>query len=222
MLLGRYRRIEHVGIAVVALELLFLPAALLAHPHVSMVLHDFAHPPHASIAFVTLLGANVGAVIMPWMVFYQQEAVIDKGRHGLNFRSALRAARHDTAFGAVVTQIVMVAVVVASAATLGVTHRGHALNSIGEIANSLTPFLGHRDAVIFFGLGMIGASVVAALVVILAGAWGISEVLGWRHSLNDSPNRAAGFYALAVGVLSSDPFSCWWFPTWSTYQSTSK
>jgi len=71
-------RVEHVGIAVGALELLFLPAALLAHPHVSMVLHDFVHPPHASAAFLTLLGANVGAVIMPWMVFYQQEAVIDR------------------------------------------------------------------------------------------------------------------------------------------------
>ena len=199
VLLGRYRRVEHVGIAVGALELLFIPAALLSHPHVSMVLHDLAHPPHASGAFLTLLGANVGAVIMPWMIFYQQEAVIDKGQHGLNIRSALRSARLDTAFGAVVTQIVMVAVVVASAATLGVAHRGRALNSIGNIANSLAPFLGHRDAVIFFGLGMIGASVVAALVVTLAGAWGISEVLGWRHSLNDSPLRAAGFYALAVG-----------------------
>ncbi len=199
VLLGRYRRVEHVGIAVGALELLFLPAALLAHPHVSMVLHDFVHPPHASAAFLTLLGANVGAVIMPWMVFYQQEAVIDKGRRGLNLRSAVRSARLDTAFGAVITQIVMIAVVVAAAATLGVTHRGQSLNSIGDIANSLTPFLGHRDAIIFFGLGMIGASVVAARVVTLAGAWGISEVLGWRHSLNDSPIRAAGFYALAVG-----------------------
>ncbi|MHB8354934.1 MAG: NRAMP family divalent metal transporter [Burkholderiales bacterium] len=199
VLLGRYRRVEHVGIAVGALELLFLPAAILAHPHVGTLLHDFAHPPHASGPFLTLLGANVGAVIMPWMVFYQQEAVIDKGRHGLNLRVALRSARLDTAVGAVATQIVMVAVVVTSAATLGVTHRGQALNSIGDIANSLTPFLGHRDAVIFFGLGMIGASVVAALVVTLAGAWGISEVLGWRHSLNDSPTRAAGFYALAVG-----------------------
>ena len=198
VLLGRYRRVEHVGIAVGTLELLFLPAVLLAHPHVSMVLHDFVHPPHASAAFVTLLGANVGAVIMPWMVFYQQEAVIDKGQRGLNLRSAVRSARLDTAFGAVMTQIVMIAVVVASAATLGVT-RGQALNGIGDIANSLTPFLGHRDAVIFFGLGMIGASVVAALVVILAGAWGISEVLGWRHSLNDSPIRTTGFYALAVG-----------------------
>ena len=55
---------------------------------------------------------------------------------------------------------------------------------------------------LFFGLGMVGASLVAALVVTLAGAWGISEVLGWRHSLNDSPRRAVGFYGLAVaGVV---------------------
>ena len=133
------------------------------------------------------------------MIFYQQEAVIDKGRHGLNLPSALRSARVDTAVGAVITQVIMIAVVVASAATLGMAHSGHALNSVGEIANALTPFLGHRDAVVFFGLGMIGASVVAALVVTLAGAWGISEVLGWRHSLNDSPARAAGFYGLAIG-----------------------
>jgi Mn2+/Fe2+ NRAMP family transporter len=199
VLLGRYRRVEHVGIAIGALELLFIPAALMAHPHVGMIVHDFAHPLHANSGFVTLLAANVGAVIMPWMIFYQQEAVIDKGRHGLNLPSALRSARVDTAVGAVITQVIMIAVVVASAATLGMAHSGHALNSVGEIANALTPFLGHRDAVVFFGLGMIGASVVAALVVTLAGAWGISEVLGWRHSLNDSPARAAGFYGLAIG-----------------------
>ena len=48
---------------------------------------------------------------------------------------------------------------------------------------------------------MVGASVVASLVVTLAGAWGISEVLGWRHSLNDAPRKAPGFYAMAVGGI---------------------
>lgn len=199
VLLGRYRRVEHVGLAVGALELLFIPAALLAHPRINLIVHDLTHPLHSGGGFVMLLAANVGAVIMPWMIFYQQEAIIDKGRHGLNLRSALRSARLDTAFGAVMTQIVMIALVVASGATLGMTHGGRTLNSIGDIASALTPFLGRRDAIIFFGLGMIGASVVAALVVTLAGAWGISEVLGWRHSLNDSPKRAGGFYVLAVG-----------------------
>ena len=202
VLLGRYRRVEHVGVAVGALELLFLPAAFLAHPHVGAILHDLANPVHANGGYLTLLAANVGAVIMPWMVFYQQEAVIDKDRHGLDLRAALRSARLDTAAGSVITQLVMVAVILATGATLGVTHPGEALNSVGEIAAAMTPFLGHEKALLFFGLGMVGAAVVAALVVTLAGAWGISEVLGWRHSLNDSPARAAGFYSLAVaGVL---------------------
>ncbi len=199
VLLGRYRRVEHVGIAVGALELLFIPAAFIAHPHVAAMAHDLSHPVVAGSGFSTLLAANVGAVIMPWMIFYQQEAVIDKGRHGLEPRAALRSARLDTATGAVLTQVIMIAVVVASAATLGVARRGAPLGSIGQIASALTPFLGHREAVLFFGLGMIGASVVAALVVTLAGAWGLSEVLGWRHSLNDVPGTAPGFYALAVG-----------------------
>ena len=199
VLLGRYRRVEHVGIAVGALELLFIPAAFIAHPHVAAMAHDLSHPVVAGSGFSTLLAANVGAVIMPWMIFYQQEAVIDKGRHGLEPRAALRSARLDTATGAVLTQVIMIAVVVASAATLGVARRGAPLGSIGQIASALTPFLGHREAVLFFGLGMIGASVVAALVVTLAGAWGLSVVLGWRHSLNDVPGTAPGFYALAVG-----------------------
>ena len=198
VLLGRYRRVEHVGIAVGVLELLFIPAAFIAHPHLAAVAHDLGHPVVANSRYFTLLTANVGAVIMPWMIFYQQEAVIDKGRRGLGPRDALRSARLDTATGAVLTQAIMIAIVVASAATLGVAHRGAPLGSIGQIASALAPFLGHREAVLFFGLGMIGASVVAALVVTLAGAWGMSEVLGWRHSLNDAPTAAPGFYALAV------------------------
>lgn len=51
------------------------------------------------------------------------------------------------------------------------------------------------------GLGLVGVALVAALVVTLAGAWGLSEVLGWRHSLNDSPRRAAGFYGLAAAGM---------------------
>ena len=202
ILLGRYRRIEHIGIAIGALELLFIPAAFLAHPQAHAMLTSMGHPLSADGKFLTLLAANVGAVIMPWMVFFQQEAVIDKGRRRApNVRGALRAARLDTALGAVVTQVVMVAVVVAVAATIGTTHPGESLTSIGDIATALTPFLGHRSAVLFFGLGMLGAATVAALVVCLAGAWGVAEVLGWKHSLNDSPRRAAGFYGLAVAAI---------------------
>ena len=164
MLLGRYQRIEHVGIAVGSLEILFLPAALFAHPKAGAILHDSLHLPHDLAGFATLLPANVGAVVMPWMIFYQQRAVIDKGRRGLSLRKSLRSARLDTALGAVLTQVIMISIVVAAAATIGLDDHQHSLNDIGEIATALSPFLGHREAVIFFGLGMVGASTVAALV----------------------------------------------------------
>jgi Mn2+/Fe2+ NRAMP family transporter len=198
VLAGRYRRVEIVGITIGALELLFIPAALLAKPHFADLVHGAAHPLQLNAAYLTLLAANVGAVIMPWMVFYQQGAVVDKGRRGLNLTQALRSARLDTAAGSVLTQVVMIAVIVAVAATIGTHNPGAALNDIGAIAQALVPFFGHTTAILLFGLGMIGAAVVAALVVALAGAWGMAEVLGWRHSLNDAPTRATGFYSLTV------------------------
>jgi NRAMP (natural resistance-associated macrophage protein)-like metal ion transporter len=201
VLLGGYRRVEGVGLAIGALELLFLPAALIAGPHAPAVLGALAHPLQTNPDYLNLLAANVGAVIMPWMIFYQQEAVINKGRRGLDLRQALRSVRVDTAVGSVVTQLVMIAVVVMIAATVGATNPGASLNSVGDIAQGLMPFLGHTSGIVFFGLGMVGAALIATLVVSLAGAWGVSEVLGWRRSLNDSPRRAGGFHGLAVVAI---------------------
>jgi len=194
---GRYRRVELVGITLGLLELLFVPAAILAHPHGAVLAADLTHSVVASHAYVTIVAANVGAVIMPWMVFYQQQAVIDKGIS----RAHLGAARVDTAVGSVLTQIVMIAVIVATAATLGRTNPGATLNTIGQIADALVPFLGHRAAHLLFGMGMLGAATVAALVVAVAGAWGLAEVMGWRHSLNDPVRDAPGFYLLCGGAL---------------------
>jgi Mn2+/Fe2+ NRAMP family transporter len=72
VLLGADRRVEYVGIAVGLLELLFIPAALLARPHPAALAVGLARPLLATHGYWTLLAANVGAVIMPWMIFYQQ------------------------------------------------------------------------------------------------------------------------------------------------------
>jgi len=107
----------------------------------------------------------------------------------------IRQARSDTAVGAVLTQLIMIAVVVTVGATVG-THNGEAaLRTVGDISHALTPYLGHFGGTVLFGLGMLGAALVAAIVASLAGAWGLSEVFGWRHTLNERPNRAtAKFY----------------------------
>lgn len=198
---GRCRRVVRIGLALGAMELLFIPAAVLAHPHGPALMQGLGDPLQASTPYLTMLAANVGAVIMPWMVFYQQQAVSDMGHRGFTRREALRLARLDTAAGSVVTQLVMIAILVAAAATVGVIRPGASLTSVADIASGLTPVLGRAGTLILFGLGVIGAASVAAVVVALAGAWGAAEALGWRHSLNDPLSRAPRFYGLAAAGL---------------------
>jgi NRAMP (natural resistance-associated macrophage protein)-like metal ion transporter len=198
ILTAGYRKVERVGITIGLLELLFVPAAILSHPSGTAVLHGLTHPVQLSGDYLSLLAANVGAVIMPWMVFYQQGALIDKGRRELSVRQALRSARLDTAVGAVLDQVLMISVLIGVAATIGTAHPGANLEQIGDIAIGLTALLGHNAAVVLFGLAIIGSAVIATLVVALAGAWGLCEALGWPRSLNDAPRYARGFYTLAV------------------------
>jgi Mn2+/Fe2+ NRAMP family transporter len=188
---GSYHRVERIGVAVGLLELLFIPAALLAHPDWSELARNLANLPVQNGGYLFLLAANVGAVIMPWMVFYQQGAVVDKH---LRSGQQLKVERWDTWLGAIITQVIMIAVVLAVAATVGRTHPGATLNSIQDIAAALQPAIGVVGAVVFCGLGMAGAGFLAALVVSLAGAWGIGEAFGLNHSLNMPFRKAKGFY----------------------------
>jgi Mn2+/Fe2+ NRAMP family transporter len=187
---GSYRRVERVGVAVGLLELLFIPAAVMAHPDLGALAAGLGRLPLNSRGYLYLVAANVGAVVMPWMVFYQQGAVCDKGLTP----GQLAGARWDTLIGSVLTQAVMIAVVVATAATLGRTHPSRALSSVGEIAAALAPFIGATGAKIAFGLGVAGASFVAALVVSVAGAYGVAEALGVPHGLNRPVRQAPVFY----------------------------
>ena len=190
-LTGSYSRVERVGIAIGLAELAFIPAMLLAHPRLHDVAHGLASAPLGNPSFLFMLAANIGAVIMPWMVFYQQGAVIDKKLSV----ATIRQARTDTAVGAVLTQVIMIAVVVALAATIGARHSHAPLDTVGQIAGALTPFVGVLGGKVLFGLGVLGAALVAAIVASLAGAWGLAEAFGWKHTLNARPSRkTAKFY----------------------------
>lgn len=193
---GSYRRAERIGIAFGLAELVFIPAMIMAHPHLHAIAHGLFRLPLHNGSYVMLLAANVGAVIMPWMIFYQQGAVVDKGltcRH-------IAAARHDTAAGSVITQGIMIVMVLAFAATVGVAHPGAALSTVGDMSSALRPFLGTLGARVLLGLTMLGAGLVAALVASLAGAWGISEVFGWTHTLNEPPTRSSAKFYITYGM----------------------
>ena len=189
-LTGSYLRVERIGIAVGLFELFFIPAAIIARPDWHAVGAGLITVPLNHPQYLYMLAANVGAVIMPWMIFYQQGAVIEKGLTVKN----LKHSRWDTLGGSILTQVIMIAVVVTTAATVGRFHSSHPLDTIQQIATGLVPFLGTFGANLVFGMGMLGASFIASIVVSLAGSWGIGEAFGFKHSLNDKVKDAKLFY----------------------------
>ena len=198
VLTGSYRRVERVAIALGLFEFAFFIVAFEAHPDPGELARGLTHVPYQSGNYLYLVAANIGAVIMPWMIFYQQSAIADKRLKPEHYRHA----RMDTALGSVIAQAVMVAILVATAATIGKTNSHASLNTIGDIANALIPFLGPSVGKLVFGIGTIGAAMVAAIVVSLAAAWGFGEVTGYKHSLEYRPFEAPWFYgAFSIAIV---------------------
>jgi Mn2+/Fe2+ NRAMP family transporter len=194
---GSYRRVERVAMAVGLFELAFFFVAWAAHPTLADLLRGAVDIPYWNPDYLYLTAANIGSVVMPWMVFYQQSAVADKRL----LPEHLTAARWDTAIGALITQLIMAAVLIACAATIGRGHPDASLETVGEMAEALTPFLGTAMGNLIFGLGVLGAGMVAAIVVSLAFAWGLGEVSGFRRSLETHPLEARWFYAVYAAIV---------------------
>jgi Mn2+/Fe2+ NRAMP family transporter len=194
---GSYHSVERSAILIGLFELIFVAVAILAHPHYHEAITTMWNIPYKNSQYWYLASASVGAVIMPWMVFYQQSAVIDKK---LN-HTHLKVARVDTAIGAIITQVIMASMVVITAATIGKTNPGAPLNTVAQISDALIPFLGKTVGQLLFAMGMLGASLVAAIVVSLTAAWGLGEVTGYKRSLEHRPKEAPWFYAIYSLVL---------------------
>ena len=197
VLTGSYRFVERIALLFGLFEMVFFIVAWMAHPSLQDMLAGISSVPLANTHFLFLTAANIGAVIMPWMVFYQQSAVVDKKLQ----LSHLKAARLDTAIGAVITQFIMAAVLIATAATIGKKNPGASLDTVHQISNALIPFLGNVVGKLLFAIGMTGAALIAAIVVSLTAAWALGEVTGYKRSLEHHPKDAPWFYATYICIL---------------------
>lgn len=193
---GTYKRAELIALSLCLLELLFIPAAFAAHPHLGTIVHEgfLGAQPLGDRTYLLLIASNIGAVIMPWMIFYQQSATVDKG---LKERD-LPHARVDTALGAIATQVIMIAIVVTCAATLYV-HRVQ-ISDAAHAALALVPLIG-QFAGVAFGAALTGASLLGAFVVSLATAWAFGEAFAWPCSLNTACIKAKRFYGMYAGCV---------------------
>ncbi|WP_297523001.1 Nramp family divalent metal transporter [uncultured Clostridium sp.] len=196
-ILGKYKRIEKIAIFVGLFELVFIVIAIMSHPSPSEILAGMGQQEFAKASYWLIISANVGAVIMPWMIFYQQSAVVDKKVD----ESYIKTSRIDTLIGSVITQVIMAAVLIAVAATIGKTNPNAPLNSVQEIVHAITPFVGENAGKILFGVGMIGAALIAAIVVSLAISWSLGEMLNVPSSLDNTWKEAPVFYSIYIAVI---------------------
>lgn len=195
--LRRYATWERSVMALAVFNLLFVPAALFAHPDGVALARAAATwsplPGGVTTAFVTLILATVGATVTPWMIFFQQSAVVDKGLTTAD----LQQGRLDTAIGAILAAIAAVATLVAAAPLFVNSVDASKFASGADFATALKPFLGLVGATLF-ALGLIESGAVAAMTISTSSAYAFGETARARHSLNLDFSQGRLFYAAAI------------------------
>jgi Mn2+/Fe2+ NRAMP family transporter len=194
---GRYWTWERITLGLAIFNGLFVPAALLAHPNWLAVGHAFLtwHPlPQGNRADILLLIlADIGATVTPWMIFFQQSAVVDKGMQPRD----IKAGRADTIIGAALAAAFGIAAILATAPLF---HHGIDASQFeaAQFAQALVPWIGHTGAALF-ALGIFEAGIVAAIAISTSSAYAFGEVLQTGHSLNRPLRDAWPFYTTLLG-----------------------
>ncbi len=192
---GSYQSVERIAIFFGLFGVAFLFVAWNAHPDTGQMLAQLYQMPLENHRYLYLMAANLGACIMPWAIFYQQSAMVNKGLTV----TQLKVTRTETLFGAILCQTLQAAVIVAAAASFS-THGIH-LDSVPQIADAFTAVLGEQTGSIVFAFGLSGGALVATIVVCLTAAWAMGEVTGVRHSLELHPSQAPWFYVVLAAML---------------------
>jgi Mn2+/Fe2+ NRAMP family transporter len=194
----RYWTWERITLSFALFNLIFIPVAILAHPVSSQVVRAFFTwgplPGGITAGFLLLVMADIGATVTPWMLFFQQSAVVDKGLTTAD----IRQGRIDTALGAVLAAAAAIATVLATVPLF--LHHITASNWSGaDFAQALVPFVGNVGATLF-AIGIFEAGLVAALTISSSSAYAFGEVTGRPHSLNSSLREGWPFYAVLVAA----------------------
>lgn len=176
-LTGSYSAAEKVGLAMGSLQLLFFITMFMNFPSGKQIWTEMWSMPFGEPSYVKLVTANIGAVIMPWMLAYQQSALCHKGIPAENDDDNFFIERLDTGLGSVLTQGVMLAMLITVASSS--KFKGDDIDNVGQVLEVFTATTGSllkAKLLLTFGIG--GACIVASIVVTMCGAWALEEAFG--------------------------------------------
>ncbi len=184
---GRYKKIEVFLVAIGFLLFLFVLLDFFVYPH-NVRISDFS-PIIPVNSFYFLIAANIGAVIMPWMLFYHQAADVDSGLKV----SGMKKESWGTFQGAVASEVLMVAVVIF---TWKLAQDGYVSgNSVVIVATGLGHEIGPIGPIIFaLALGVAG--LLAMFVISMSMAYSVSDIFRWRGTFNTKVGKQKRFYGV--------------------------
>lgn len=194
---GTYPVVEKIFLAICAVYFVYIPAAIFAKPDWSLVALETIIPSfHFNNAYIVMFIGVVGTTITPWMQFYLQAAVVEKGIQ----KEQYWASRIDVIVGCFLTDIVALFIIVACGATL--FPAGIRIESAKDAAIALAPLAG-KYASILFAIGLANASLFSASILPLATAYYICEGMGWENGVSKNFKNAPQFmwlYTILIAI----------------------
>lgn len=191
---GSYARAEQFLLVLSAVFLSYVISVLLVHPAPADILQGLRPTFVAESEYIKLIVALVGTTISPYMQLYVQSSVVEKGVTVNEFRYT----RVDVVVGTIIAGIVAVCIIIATATTL--FPQGIVIVTAADAAIALTPIAGEY-ATLLFGVGLLGASLLAAGILPLSTTYMLSESLGFERGVSRTWNEAPIFMGVFTVLI---------------------
>jgi len=185
-----YKKVEKVFLVACLIYIAYPLSALMAGPDWKTIVADAATPSFSlTVPYFLMIMGIIGTTIAPWMQFYQQSAVVEKGISVKDYK----LARLDVIGGSLFAVLVAFFIVIACGATLFA--HGIKIETAADAAVALAPLAG-KYASLLFALGLLNASLFAASILPLSTAFYVCEGMGWESGVNRNFSDAPQFFAL--------------------------
>ncbi len=192
---GNYKTTERIFLVASAIYLSYVISGILARPDWGEVGKAFITPTFQwNAGYITIVVTIIGTTIAPWMQFYQQSSIVDKGLKP----SEYGYEKIDVVVGSIFAVFVAAFIIIACAATLN--KQGIQINDAADAAIALRPLAG-KFASTLFALGLLNASLFAAAILPLSTSYTVCEAFGWESSISHKWKEAPVFFSIYTGLI---------------------
>lgn len=192
---ANYKTVERVFLIASAIYLSYIASGVLAHPNWREVSHSLVTPNfQLNTVYITIFVTIIGTTIAPWMQFYQQASIVDKGLKVSDYRYE----RIDVVVGSIFAVLVASFIMIACAGTL--YQNKITISTASDAAVALGPLAG-KYASVLFAMGLLNASMFSAAILPLSTAYTVCEAFGWESGVNRELKEAPVFFTIYTSFI---------------------